>query len=256
MYGQVGIGTINPRSSSALQIDSKTGGLVPPRMTSDERDALVSPLEGMVFYNVTEYELQVLHNRGNNDSKGNDDWGIFGSVTNNIISSSINENITCSLPALNGSVVHNVTLALNDPEDLDDVPLNVMENLMLANDIIGFDPSLSMGSSGNTQLDVILPDPGISNIGRTIVIYIDVFTTPFQMINGTFKLAVHAENGGSIYSLEMGTDDINVAPSPVVSKISSAGSAPTNNYKVAPIMVFKAIDDDLWIYQNCGFLYE
>lgn len=50
---QVGIGTTNPAPGSALQIDSTTGALVPPRMTNEQMNAIESPLEGSIVYNNT-----------------------------------------------------------------------------------------------------------------------------------------------------------------------------------------------------------
>ena len=39
-YAQVGVNTNNPDASAALDITSTTGGLLPPRMTTTERDAI------------------------------------------------------------------------------------------------------------------------------------------------------------------------------------------------------------------------
>lgn len=50
---QIGIGTTTPASGSALQIDSTTGGLVPPRMENSQMNAINSPLEGSIVYNKT-----------------------------------------------------------------------------------------------------------------------------------------------------------------------------------------------------------
>jgi len=50
---QVGIGTTAPASSSALQIDSTTGGFVPPRMTNTQMSNISTPLEGSIVYNTT-----------------------------------------------------------------------------------------------------------------------------------------------------------------------------------------------------------
>lgn len=50
---QVGIGTTNPAPGSALQIDSTTGALVPPRVTNTQMNAIPSPLEGSIVYNNT-----------------------------------------------------------------------------------------------------------------------------------------------------------------------------------------------------------
>ncbi|WP_405291254.1 hypothetical protein [Algibacter sp. Ld11] len=50
---QVGIGTTTPDDGSVLQIDSKVGAFVPPRMTSAEMSAIPSPLDGALVYNTT-----------------------------------------------------------------------------------------------------------------------------------------------------------------------------------------------------------
>ncbi len=54
---QVGIGTTTPDDGSALQVDSKVGALVPPRMTDAEMLAIPSPLDGSIVYNNTTSSL-------------------------------------------------------------------------------------------------------------------------------------------------------------------------------------------------------
>ena len=49
-YAQVGIGTNNPNSSAALDIESTTKGLLTPRMTAAQRDAIGTPANGLVVY--------------------------------------------------------------------------------------------------------------------------------------------------------------------------------------------------------------
>ncbi|MDA9333744.1 DUF1566 domain-containing protein [Polaribacter sp.] len=49
-YAQVGIGTTTPDASSALDITSTTGGLLVPRMTAAERDAITSPAQGLIIF--------------------------------------------------------------------------------------------------------------------------------------------------------------------------------------------------------------
>ncbi len=51
-FGQVGIGTTTPDNSSILELNSTTQGLLPPRMTTIQRDAIVSPAEGLFIYNI------------------------------------------------------------------------------------------------------------------------------------------------------------------------------------------------------------
>ena len=59
-YAQVGIGTTNPNTSAALDITSTTKGLLPPRMTTAERDASIkSPTAGLLIYNTTTNALEI-----------------------------------------------------------------------------------------------------------------------------------------------------------------------------------------------------
>ena len=51
--GQVGIGTQTPHSSSILELNSTSKGLLLPRLTVDQRDAISSPTEGLLIYNTT-----------------------------------------------------------------------------------------------------------------------------------------------------------------------------------------------------------
>lgn len=50
---QVGIGTVTPDASSVLDVTSTTAGLLPPRMTTTQRDAIPSPAVGLFIYNTT-----------------------------------------------------------------------------------------------------------------------------------------------------------------------------------------------------------
>jgi hypothetical protein len=49
-FGQVGIGTTNPHSSSILEVASTTKGMLIPRMTMVQRISIASPIEGLVIY--------------------------------------------------------------------------------------------------------------------------------------------------------------------------------------------------------------
>lgn len=51
--GSVGIGTTSPVASAKLELSSTTMGFLPPRMTTTEINAIVSPAEGLVVYNLT-----------------------------------------------------------------------------------------------------------------------------------------------------------------------------------------------------------
>lgn len=51
---QVGINTDMPDASSAFDINSTTGGVLIPRMTESQRDAIVSPAVGLLIYQIDE----------------------------------------------------------------------------------------------------------------------------------------------------------------------------------------------------------
>ncbi len=49
-YAQVGINNENPDASAALDITSTTGGLLVPRMTETQRDAISLAATGLMIY--------------------------------------------------------------------------------------------------------------------------------------------------------------------------------------------------------------
>lgn len=53
LFAQVGIGTTIPDASSALDIASTTAGFLPPRLTTIQRDAIISPAVGLIIYNTS-----------------------------------------------------------------------------------------------------------------------------------------------------------------------------------------------------------
>ena len=57
--GIAAIGTASPNVASKLDVTSTTGGILFPRMTATQRDAIASPPDGLVVYNTTAAKLQV-----------------------------------------------------------------------------------------------------------------------------------------------------------------------------------------------------
>ena len=49
-YAQVGINTNNPDPSSALEIESNNAGILIPRLTETQRDAISAPATGLMIY--------------------------------------------------------------------------------------------------------------------------------------------------------------------------------------------------------------
>jgi uncharacterized protein (TIGR02145 family) len=53
VLGQVGIGTTTPDGSALLDIVSTSKGLLPPRLTTAQRNAIVNPAKGLIIYNTS-----------------------------------------------------------------------------------------------------------------------------------------------------------------------------------------------------------
>jgi len=64
LYAQVGIGTATPDASAKLDVSSTTQGFLPPRMTTAQRDAIVSTATGLVIFNTTTNGLEFKSSTG------------------------------------------------------------------------------------------------------------------------------------------------------------------------------------------------
>lgn len=60
--GIVGIGTNNPDESSILDIESDGKGILLPRLNDSQRDAIISPKEGLLIFNTTTKNFNVFRN--------------------------------------------------------------------------------------------------------------------------------------------------------------------------------------------------
>jgi uncharacterized protein (TIGR02145 family) len=60
-FSQVGIGTTNPNASSGLDVDYTDKGLLPPRMTTVQRNAISNPADGLIIFNITTGSLNYFH---------------------------------------------------------------------------------------------------------------------------------------------------------------------------------------------------
>ena len=60
-FSQVGIGTINPEPSSILDINSTDKGLIMPRLSNFQRDAIVNPVDGLLVYNISTSNFNYFH---------------------------------------------------------------------------------------------------------------------------------------------------------------------------------------------------
>lgn len=61
VFAQVGINTTSPHASAALEVTSvdNNKGFLPPRLTTEQRDAIDSPAVGLVIFNTTTRSLEI-----------------------------------------------------------------------------------------------------------------------------------------------------------------------------------------------------
>jgi hypothetical protein len=57
--GRVGVGTVNPAPAAVLDLAATAQGFLPPRLTTEQRDAIAAPPEGLLIYNTTTHRLNV-----------------------------------------------------------------------------------------------------------------------------------------------------------------------------------------------------
>jgi hypothetical protein len=86
LSAQIGIGTQLPDESSILDIESKNKGVLFPRVTTSERDQILSPANALLIYNTSVQTIQV-----NIGTKINPNWVSIG---NNQNTSAVNTLLT------------------------------------------------------------------------------------------------------------------------------------------------------------------
>lgn len=98
-YSQVGIGTTTPDGSSVLDVSSTDKGILFPRMTTVQRDAVINPAKGLTIYNLDEDCLQI-----NSGSPSSPDWSCVGGSSS---ASVVND---CDANGFEGTYINSVAL--------------------------------------------------------------------------------------------------------------------------------------------------
>jgi hypothetical protein len=96
LAGALGIGTTSPASTSILDITSTTKGILIPRMTLAQRDAITSPATGLQIYNTTSNVFQYYNGSswGNVGGTGVTDLTFSGSSSPFTLNSSTGTDVT------------------------------------------------------------------------------------------------------------------------------------------------------------------
>lgn len=76
----VGIGTQDPDKSAILDISSKSMGLLVPRMSDVERNAITSPARGLVVYDITDSSFYLYNGKWTRLTPADEVWSVKGNT--------------------------------------------------------------------------------------------------------------------------------------------------------------------------------
>lgn len=162
---QVGINTTDPDPSSMLDISSTDSGLLIPRMTSAQRDAIASPAEGLLIYDTT---------LGNICIYQNDQWNLLKKARSNykLITSiaDLSDELAAggnteyllsgdTLYEINGAISVDFPINLNGAYIIgkntdDDILINETSGQSLFVGTGGFMRNLTLDGNGNTIFNI------------------------------------------------------------------------------------------------------
>jgi hypothetical protein len=76
----VGIGTVSPDASAQLEISSTNKGLLIPRMSMAERNAIVTPAKGLMVYVSDDSSFYIHHNSWHRLTPADEVWNLKGNT--------------------------------------------------------------------------------------------------------------------------------------------------------------------------------
>jgi len=107
LLAQVGIGTSTPDASAKLDVSSTEKGFLVPRMTTEQRDLIPSPANGLLIFNTIENELQILKETRFGNTSAN--TGVLFPA--NAILQSFTSTATAQLLSIDFNITEHVTSA-------------------------------------------------------------------------------------------------------------------------------------------------
>jgi hypothetical protein len=163
LFCQVGIGTTTPASSAALEISSKSRGLLPPRMTLTEINNISSPVEGLFVYNLSSKCFQYY-----NGVKWSE---CLGQVPAN--------KLDCSSLIVNGTNVISTALNINNTITID-VVVNTLDTYTIQTNTVNGYSFSATGAFPNVGINTItLQGSGVPVNAQTDTFIIDFVGTGF-----------------------------------------------------------------------------
>ena len=104
-FSQIGIGIPTPDASSVLHLESTQAGLLLPRLTTDQRNAIVSPAKSLIIYNTDINAIEI-----NLGTSGSPSWSLIVDDAAPVYTPSVTTAQMNALPSTAGSIVYNTTV--------------------------------------------------------------------------------------------------------------------------------------------------
>ncbi len=146
---QVGIGTLDPNSSSILELLSNNKGMLAPRMTTDQRNLISNPANGLLIYNTTTSGF-------NYYASGWKDYGAYAKCysTNGIGEIGIKSNIDMTVPYMSISPVTGKYSVSFDSQFTNNIMImGANTNTLLVDFNLAYKQLQELPSTNNSRID-------------------------------------------------------------------------------------------------------
>ena len=170
LNAQVGIGTTNPDASSMLDVSSNAKGLLMPRVTTSQRNAIVNPATGLILFNITTSNFNYFDTSWKDFSSGYKSVNATGTIT----TTSTNDVCIPGMLLSPTEGVYSVTFESQISNTSFNTPFLVDSNLLLTDYYLLYDQlnnytttnAVHSGSFGNGETLL----PGKYRVGSAIAI--------------------------------------------------------------------------------------
>lgn len=188
-FSQVGIGTSNPSQSAILEVRSNTKGFLPPRLTENEKQAIINPAAGLLIFNSTKKCLEF------NKQEAIHQWQGIGcpSVNNSNTNGSSNAvSILLSYKSI-GILTENQEILTNSVKQILEIDVSQIGsfNFEAVSAGITFSASGEFTTTGPQLVELIASGtPNISNLSG------ELFTLNTNLTNNSFSRILLPEPTG------------------------------------------------------------
>lgn len=171
---QVGVGTTNPDPSSILHIESTDAGVLIPKMTTAQRDAITLPANGLLIFNTDSDEFQF-----NSNTPATPIWEAFSLTTtstsspgqsvkysNTDTTTNINNNASINLPVL-GTEKWNDNTSLYVVDAANNQITITETGRYRVNVNVSFDVATNGPQRANPEFFIALNDVQVGSLGST-----------------------------------------------------------------------------------------